>query len=87
MLRNYRDKFLAGRGCPNLGQTDVHVLCGTVKDFLRNLREPLVPSSMWHIFTQAASNPDCTDAESALYQAVSELPQPNRDVTETPWLS
>lgn len=78
-VKDVRDKFLAGRGCPNLAQVDVHVLCGVIKDFLRNLREPLVPSSMWTIFTSAATNPDCTDAESNIYQAVSELPQPNRD--------
>ena len=51
-VKDLRDKFLAGRGCPNLGQVDVHVLCGVIKDFLRNLREPLVPSSMWNLFTQ-----------------------------------
>ena len=51
-VKDLRDKFLAGRGCPNHGQVDVHVLCGVIKDFLRNLREPLVPSSMWNLFTQ-----------------------------------
>ena len=78
-VKDLRDKFLAGRGCPPLGQVDVHVLCGVVKDFFRNLREPLVPSSEWYRFTSAATNPDCTDGESDLFQAVSELPQPNRD--------
>merc|ERR1719509_348175 len=43
------------------------------------MREPLVPASMWTVFTSAASNPDTTDGESELYQAISELPQPNRD--------
>jgi Rac GTPase-activating protein 1 len=78
-VKDLRDKFLAGRGCPNLSQVDVHVLCGTAKDFLRSLREPLIPNSMWSLFTQAADNPDMTDGESDLYQAISELPQPNRD--------
>lgn len=78
-VKELRDKFLAGRGCPPLGQVEVHVLCGVIKDFLRNLREPLVPASMWSVFTSAASNPDTTDGESELFQAVSELPQPNRD--------
>ena len=27
----------------------------------------------------AARDPDTTDAETAMYQAISELPQPNRD--------
>jgi len=78
-VRDLRDKFQAGRGCPNLSQVDVHVLCGTVKDFFRNLREPLIPNSMWGQFTEAATNPDTTDGEAQLYQAVSELPPPNRD--------
>jgi len=78
-VRELRDKFQAGRGCPNLSQVDVHVLCGTVKDFFRNLREPLIPNSMWSQFTEAANNPDTTDGEAQLYQAVSELPPPNRD--------
>jgi len=78
-VRDLRDKFLAGRGCPNLSQADVHTLTGVVKDFLRSLREPLIPHSMWLMFTQAASNPDMTDGESDLFQAISELPQPNRE--------
>ena len=83
-VKELRDKFLAGQGCSALGQVDVHVLCGVVKDFLRNLREPLVPSSMWNLFTQvfpnvfgvkdlpafsqAAGNPDSTDGESEIFQ-------------------
>ena len=63
----------------NLCQYDVHTLTGVVKDFLRNLREPLITHSMWSVFTQAATNPDVTDAMSELFQAISELPQPNRD--------
>ena len=38
-VKELRDKFLAGQGCSALGQVDVHVLCGVVKDFLGNLRE------------------------------------------------
>eukprot|EP00092_Neocalanus_flemingeri_P040430 GFUD01044031.1.p1 GENE.GFUD01044031.1~~GFUD01044031.1.p1 ORF type:complete len:697 (-),score=180.39 GFUD01044031.1:226-2316(-) len=78
-VKDMRDKFLACRGCPNLSQADVHTLCGVVKDFFRSLREPLIPHSMWSVFTQGATNPDMTDAMSALFQAVSELPQPNRE--------
>jgi len=78
-VKDLRDKFLAGRGCPNLGQVDVHVLCGVIKDFLRNLREPLVPSSMWNLFTQAAGSPDSTEYEFEIFQEVIEQLQPNRD--------
>lgn len=78
-VKDLRDKFLAGRGCPNLSQADVHTLTGVVKEFLRSLREPLIPHSMWVVFTQASTNPDTTDGMSDLFQAISELPQPNRD--------
>ena len=78
-MRDLRDKFLAGRGCPNLSQYDVHTLTGVVKDFLRSLKEPLIPHSQWSVFTQAATNPDVTDGMSELFQAISEMPQPNRD--------
>ena len=85
-----------------------------VKKFLRSLKEPVIPHSLWRTFVDAANNPDTTDAETALYQvrnllatliiilgflspfgpnviishtincslsfqAVSELPRPNRD--------
>jgi len=78
-VRELKEKFLAGRGCPNISQVDLHTLTGVVKDFLRSLKEPLIPLSMWSMFTQAAANPDMTDGESDLFQAISELPQPNRD--------
>ena len=65
---------MKGKGCPSLWKYD-----GCIKDFLRNLREPLIPPSMWQVFVDAAGNPDDTDGISALYQAISELPQPNRD--------
>jgi len=78
-VRQLGDKFNQGKGCPNLSQVDVHVLCGTIKDFFRSLKEPLIPTSMWAQFNQAANSPDMTDGEVQLYQAVSELPQPNRD--------
>ena len=78
-VRALRDKFLQARGCPNLSRYDVHTLTGAVKDFLRNLKSALVPTSMWNVFTQAATNPDLTDGVSQLFQAISEMPQPNRD--------
>lgn len=78
-VRDLREKFLAGRGCPNLSQSDVHALTGVVKDFLKSLREPVIPHSQWAVFTQAATNPDVTDGISELFQAISEMPQPNRD--------
>ncbi|KAF9800319.1 hypothetical protein SFRURICE_002888, partial [Spodoptera frugiperda] len=58
---------------------DVHVLCGCIKDFLRSLREPLVTSALWADFMAAATLAEPSDATAAIVQAVSQLPQPNRD--------
>ena len=69
-VRDLKEKFLAGRGYPKLYHLDVHTLTGVVKDFLRSLQQPLIPTYMWHLFTQAASNPDTTDGESELYQVL-----------------
>ncbi|KAK3910652.1 Rac GTPase-activating protein 1 [Frankliniella fusca] len=78
-VKALKESFLRGKGAPNLSNVDVHVLCGAVKDFLRSLREPLILRTYWHDFVQATEIPDPEDAQAALYQAVSELPQPNRD--------
>ncbi len=58
---------------------DIHVVCGCIKLFLRSLKEPLVTFALWNDFINAAQLEDEDDAHSALYQAVSQLPQPNRD--------
>ena len=42
--------------------------CSCVKKFLRALKEPVIPHSLWRTFVDAANNPDTTDAETALYQ-------------------
>lgn len=39
-----------------------------MKKFLRALKEPVIPHSLWRTFVDAANNPDTTDAETALYQ-------------------
>ncbi|XP_023339521.1 rac GTPase-activating protein 1-like [Eurytemora carolleeae] len=70
-VKELKERFLRGKGCPILARIDVHVLCGCVKDFLRSLREPLIPHSMWSEFIQATGNPDQTDGDSAMYQVMS----------------
>ncbi|KRT82480.1 C1 domain containing protein, partial [Oryctes borbonicus] len=78
-VKTLKEKFLRGKGVPNLNQVDVHVICGTVKDFLRSLSEPLVSYSLWPEFVKAVHAKDVQDVAPALYQVISELPQPNRD--------
>lgn len=55
------------------------MVCGTIKDFLRNLSEPLVTYALWPEFIRASEENDPSDRTVALYQAISQLPQPNRD--------
>lgn len=74
-----QEKFLRGKGVPNLSKIDINVVSGAIKDFLRSLHEPLVTYTLWHDFVKAAENSDPDDARAAMFQAISELPQPNRD--------
>ncbi|KOC65521.1 Rac GTPase-activating protein 1 [Habropoda laboriosa] len=64
---------------PNLSDVDIATICSTLKDFLRLLREPLITVGLWADFVRATTITDKQDADAALYQAISELPQPNRD--------
>ncbi|WAQ95134.1 RGAP1-like protein [Mya arenaria] len=71
-VKELKEKFLRGKGMPNLSSIDdVHVVCGCLKDFLRNLKEPLVTFKLWKMFVHAA--------ECEMFQAISELPRANRD--------
>ncbi|XP_076167684.1 rac GTPase activating protein tumbleweed [Ptiloglossa arizonensis] len=74
-----KEKFLKGKGAPNLSDIDIPTICSTLKDFLRSLREPLITVGLWADFVRATTITDKQDADAALYQAISELPQPNRD--------
>ncbi|XP_068224481.1 rac GTPase-activating protein 1-like isoform X2 [Palaemon carinicauda] len=77
-VKELKEKFLRGKGLPNLSKFDIHAVCGTLKIFLRSLKEPLVTHLLWNDFVSAAERAD-EDASAAMYQAISELPQPNRD--------
>ncbi|EFN88757.1 Rac GTPase-activating protein 1 [Harpegnathos saltator] len=74
-----KEKFLKGKGAPNLSNVDIPTICSTLRDFLRSLREPLITVSLWADFVRVTMITDKQDADAALYQAISELPQPNRD--------
>eukprot|EP00794_Sanderia_malayensis_P003280 gene3280-3762_t len=78
-LKELRDKFMRGKD-PDLSKyRDIHVICGTLKDFLRNLSEPLLTFALHEAFSDAATTIDEADSMSAMYQCVSELPEANRD--------
>lgn len=74
-----KERLLTARIPPNLKDVDIHVICGCLKDFLRFLSEPLITYALWKDFVQAVQAKDPQDTLPALYQAISELPQPNRD--------
>ncbi|CAL4143840.1 unnamed protein product, partial [Meganyctiphanes norvegica] len=76
-VKALKDQFLRGKGMPNISQTCVHTLCGTLKDFLRSLKESLVTHLHWKDFVRAVEDPE--DSQAALYQVITDLPQPNRD--------
>ncbi|KAK3591137.1 hypothetical protein CHS0354_040201 [Potamilus streckersoni] len=79
-VKELREKFSKGKGLPNLSNIDdIHVITGCLKDFLRTLKEPLVTYNLWKDFVQAAENPNKKVREEGLYQAISRLPQANRD--------
>lgn len=80
-VKALKEKFLRNNGIPNLQELDVHVLCGCVKDFLRSLREPLIPLYLWTTFSNAAQTipTDDVDTNKEVYMAVEKLPQSNRD--------
>ncbi|XP_049872996.1 rac GTPase-activating protein 1-like [Pectinophora gossypiella] len=78
-VKRLKERFLRGCGSPQLGNEDIHVLCGCIKDFLRSLREPLVSTALWQDFMDAAKLSEPSDATAAIVHAVSQLPPPNRD--------
>ena len=82
-VKALKEKFLRKNGIPQLSEVDVHVLCGCVKDFLRSLREKLIPLGLWSTFSNATQSIPSDDEDGSVnkdvYRAVEKLPQPNRD--------
>nr|XP_029727344.1 rac GTPase-activating protein 1-like isoform X2 [Aedes albopictus] len=78
-VRALKEKFLSGKTVPNLASVEINVLCGCVKDFLRSLREPLIPTAMWNTFSNAVQAISAKQVQKELYDAIENLPQPNRD--------
>lgn len=55
------------------------MVTGTLKLFLRSLKEPLITFTLWDSFVRLAEITDEMDAETLVYSLVPDLPQPNRD--------
>lgn len=78
-VRLLKEKFLKGKGTPVLNDTDIHVICGVIKDFLRSLQEPLITNALWKEFISATEVRTVTEVPTILYGVITKLPQPNRD--------
>ncbi|XP_065202042.1 rac GTPase-activating protein 1-like [Planococcus citri] len=78
-VQQIREKFARGKGAPSLVKEDINAVCCCLKDFLNHLDDKLIPKSKWENFAEAVSIPDETNKINKLYQALSTLPQANRD--------
>ncbi|NWS18094.1 RGAP1 protein, partial [Pachyramphus minor] len=79
-VRELKEKFLRAKSIPLLSKVDdIHAICGLLKDFLRSLKEPLLTFRLNKAFMEAAEISDEDNSVAAMYQAVGELPQANRD--------
>ncbi|XP_068123355.1 rac GTPase-activating protein 1 isoform X2 [Hyperolius riggenbachi] len=79
-VKDLKEKFLRMKAVPLLSKVDdIHAVCGFLKDFLRNLKEPLLTFHLNKVFMNAAEIQDDDNSIAAIYQAVDELPAANRD--------
>ncbi|NWI11044.1 RGAP1 protein, partial [Crypturellus soui] len=79
-VKELKEKFLRAKSVPLLSKVDdIHAVCGLLKDFLRNLKEPLLTFRLNKTFMEAAEISDDDNSVAAMYQAIGELPQANRD--------
>ncbi|XP_043978367.1 rac GTPase-activating protein 1-like [Gambusia affinis] len=79
-VKELKEKLIRGKTLPSLNKVeDINVITGVLKDFLRNLPEPLLTFRLNKVFMEAAETQDDDNSLALLYQAISELPPPNRD--------
>uniref|UniRef100_A0A4W5LVC7 Rac GTPase-activating protein 1 n=1 Tax=Hucho hucho TaxID=62062 RepID=A0A4W5LVC7_9TELE len=79
-VKELKDKFLRGKTVPLLSKVeDIHCITGLLKDFLRNLKEPLLTFRLNRTFMEAAELVDEDNSIALMYQTISDLPQANRD--------
>nr|XP_046252465.1 rac GTPase-activating protein 1 [Scatophagus argus] len=79
-VKELKEKFLRGKTVPVLSKVDdIHAITGLLKDFLRNLKEPLLTFGLNRPFMEAAEVSDDDNSIALMYQTISDLPQPNRD--------
>lgn len=80
LVKELKEKLIRGKTLPPLNKVeDINVITGVLKDFLRNLPEPLLTFHLNKTFMEAAEIQDEDNSIAMLYQIISELAQPNRD--------
>ncbi|XP_041057109.1 rac GTPase-activating protein 1-like [Carcharodon carcharias] len=78
-VRELKENYVRGKGLPLLGRvSNIHVVCGLLKDFLRKLKEPLVTFKLHSTFMALTDLPD-NESSRGLSRAVHSLPRANRD--------
>uniref|UniRef100_A0A673WPG3 Rac GTPase-activating protein 1 n=1 Tax=Salmo trutta TaxID=8032 RepID=A0A673WPG3_SALTR len=79
-VKELKEKFLRGKTVPLLSKVDdINCVTGLLKDFLRNLKEPLLTFRLNRTFMEAAELADEDNSIALMYQTISDLPQANRD--------
>ncbi|XP_068589095.1 rac GTPase-activating protein 1 [Cebidichthys violaceus] len=79
-VKDLKEKFLRSKTVPVLSKVDdINAITGLLKDFLRNLKEPLLTFRLNRTFMEAAEVSDDDNSIALMYQTISDLPQPNRD--------
>ncbi|GIY89416.1 rac GTPase-activating protein 1 [Caerostris extrusa] len=78
-VKELKEKLLKGKHLLNLNRVNIHTLCGTIKEFLRSLKEPLIPRSAWQNFVEAADLNDDNVSVDLIHKAVCRLSQPNKE--------
>jgi RhoGAP domain/BAR domain of APPL family/Ankyrin repeats (3 copies) len=77
-IKKNRDLVNAGR-MPEYSMSDVHLATGLLKQFLRDMPEPLMTSALYTEFIEAHKIEDDAQRRAALEGALAKLPTPNRD--------
>lgn len=79
-VKDLKEKFLRSKTVPVLSRVDdINAVTGLLKDFLRNLKEPLLTFRLNRAFMEAAEVSDDDNSIALIYQTVGDLPPANRD--------
>ncbi|XP_065839851.1 rac GTPase-activating protein 1-like [Oscarella lobularis] len=79
-VKELKEKFLRGKGNRDLTQVaDINVICCTLKEFFRNLKDSLLTSALFETFALAAEAEASEESLALMFEAITELPPANKD--------